>query len=194
VITVLFGPPNSGKGTQAQRVAGRAGVPHVATGDMLRAEVAKGTPLGREAQPIMASGALIPDQLVVRMIEARLSEPDAESGALLDGFPRTLRQAEALDAMLRQRSEQVDTVVVLNVPDEVLWERMRRRAAEEGRADDTEAAFQQRLDVFRNDTKPVLEHYRSSGASIADVDGVGSMDEVTARIEDALRERGVVQR
>jgi adenylate kinase len=186
VIVVLFGPPGSGKGTQAQRVAGRLGVPHVATGDILRAEVARGSALGREAQPIMASGQLIPDSLVVRIIQARLAEPDATRGALLDGFPRTLAQASSLDAMLAESGGEVNVVLVLQVPDEVLWQRMRKRAGEEARADDTDSAFQQRLEVFAAETAPVLDHYREMHTRIAEVDGVGSVDDVTDRIERAL--------
>ncbi|MBV8301160.1 MAG: adenylate kinase [Candidatus Dormibacteraeota bacterium] len=187
MIVVLFGPPGSGKGTQAQRVAARLEIPHVATGDMLRAEVARGSELGREAAPIMASGALIPDDLVVRIIDARLSQPDARHGALLDGFPRTLAQAAALDAMLAGRQGRVDVVLQLDVPEAELWERMRNRAHQEGRADDTEIAFRQRLDVFRGETAPVLEHYRAAGTRIVAVNGVGAVDMVTDRIEQALQ-------
>jgi adenylate kinase len=186
VIALFFGPPGSGKGTQAQRVAQRAGIPHVATGDMLRSEVAKGTDLGREVQPIMDGGGLVPDDLVVRVIEARLREPDARTGALLDGFPRTIPQAAALDATLRKRGTAVGTVLSLQVPDDELWRRMQRRAADQGRRDDNPEAFRRRLQVYRDETAPVLEHYRAAGARIADIDAVGSIDEVTARIAAAL--------
>src|ERR1700732_3207237 len=114
MIVVVFGPPGSGKGTQAALVAKRTGMPHVATGDILRAETAKGSPLGREVEPIMRAGHLVPDDLVVRVIEARLAEPDAASGAILDGFPRTVPQAVALDEMLARNGRQVDVVVALN--------------------------------------------------------------------------------
>jgi len=186
VITLFFGPPGSGKGTQSTRVAEQLGLPHVATGDMLRAEVSKGTPLGREVQPIMDTGALVPDDLVVRVIESRLREPDAVSGALLDGFPRTLGQAYALDAMLRRRGLKVDSVVSLQVPEAELWERMQRRALLEGRRDDTSDAFERRLQVYRQETSPVLDHYRSAGARILGVDGVGPVDDVTGRVRAVL--------
>jgi adenylate kinase len=190
MIALFFGPPGSGKGTQAQRVAERARLPHVATGEILRAEVAKGSDLGREVQPIMDSGGLVPDDLVVRVIEARLRDPDAAVGALLDGFPRTLPQARALDTMLRKRGSGVDTLMVLRVPDAELWRRMERRAHLEGRRDDTAESFQRRLRIYREETTPVVGHYRAAGARIAEIDGVGTIDEVTARIAAALAEPG----
>lgn len=186
MIVLLFGPPGSGKGTQAARVANRLRIPHVATGDILRAEVAMGSELGREVKPIIDSGALVPDELVVRVIESRLRQPDAASGAVLDGFPRTLPQAEALDAMLARRHSQVDGVVPLQVPEAELFARMRRRAREEGRDDDTPETFERRLQVYRRETEPVLDHYRSAGARIAAVNGVGPIEEVTERVHRAL--------
>ena len=190
MIVVLFGPPGSGKGTQAQRVASGLGVPHVATGDMLRAEVARGSALGREAEPIMASGHLIPDDLVVRIIEARLDEPDARNGALLDGFPRTVPQAQALDAMLQRNGRAVDKVLALQVSDTELRRRVQHRAEVEGRADDTMTAFTERLLVYRTETAPVLDYYRGEGTNIVEVDGVGAIDAVTERIAKALNGAG----
>ncbi|HKR99473.1 MAG TPA: nucleoside monophosphate kinase [Candidatus Dormibacteraeota bacterium] len=166
MIVLFFGPPGSGKGT----------------------------PLGNEVQPIMDSGALVPDELVVRVIEARLGEPDARTGVLLDGFPRTVGQAEALDTMLRRRGARVDPVLVLKVPDAELWERMQRRSTLEGRRDDTPEAFETRLEVYRSQTTPVLEHYRAAGAHIAYVDGVGAVDEVTQRIRSVLDTPGTQAR
>jgi adenylate kinase len=186
LIAVLFGPPGSGKGTQAARIARRLGIPHISTGDILRAEVASGSELGSEAKPIMDAGGLVPDDLVVRIIEARLREPDASRGALLDGFPRTPAQAEALDAMLRRRGLRVDSVVLLRVPESELFARMRRRADAEGRSDDRPETFERRLEVYRQETAPILEHYRAAGARLAEVDGVGSIDEVTERVAGAL--------
>jgi adenylate kinase len=186
VILLLMGPPGSGKGTQAARIAGTLGVPHVATGDILRAEVARGSELGREVQPLMDAGALVPDSLVVRVIESRLREPDARDGVLLDGFPRTLPQARELDAMLRRRGLRVDAVVLLRVPDEELFARMERRATEEGRRDDLPETFGRRLQIYRDETAPLVDHYRTTGARIAEVDGVGSIDDVTRRVADAL--------
>lgn len=186
MIVVLFGPPGSGKGTQAQRVASRLRVPHVATGDILRAEVARGSALGNEAEPIMASGRLIPDDLIVRVIEARLDDPDARNGALLDGFPRTVPQAQALDAMLQRKRRGVDVVLALRVSDQELRRRVQHRAEVEGRADDTMAAFAERLRVYRTETAPVLDYYRTTATRIVEVDGVGEIDAVTERIAKAL--------
>lgn len=186
MIVVLFGPPGSGKGTQAQRVATQLNVPHIATGDMLRAEVARGSELGREAEPIMRSGNLIPDDLVVRIIEARLDEPDARNGALLDGFPRTVPQAQALDVMLQRNGRAVDKVLALRVSDKELRRRVQHRAEVEGRSDDTMQAFAERLRVYRTETAPVLDYYRSTGTTIVEVDGVGPIDTVTERIAKAL--------
>ena len=166
------------------------GVPHIATGDMLRAEVARGSALGREAEPIMASGNLIPDDLVVRVIEARLDAPDAQTGALLAGFPRTVPQAEALDAMLQRNSRAVDVVLALRVSDTELRRRVQHRAEVEGRADDTMTAFAERLRVYRTDTAPVLDYYRTAGTTIVEVDGVGEIDAVTERIAKALTPDG----
>ena len=192
MIIVLFGPPGSGKGTQAQRVAARADVPHVATGDMLRAEVAKGSALGREAEPIMQSGKLVSDDLIVRIIESRLSEPDATNGALLDGFPRTVPQSQALDSMLQRRGRGVDIVVALQVRDDELRRRVLQRAEIEGRADDTAEAFDQRLRTYREETEPVLGHYRRLGTRVAEIDGVGEIDDVTERISAALTTDGAL--
>jgi len=190
MIVVLFGPPGSGKGTQAHRVASRLNVPHIATGDMLRAEVARGSALGREAEPIMASGKLIPDDLIVRVIEVRLDDPDARTGALLDGFPRTVPQAQALDAMLRRKGRAVDVVLALHVSDTELHRRIQHRAEVEGRADDTEAAFAERLRVYHSETAPVLDYYRTTATTIVEVDGVGDIDAVTERIAKALMPDG----
>jgi adenylate kinase len=183
---VIFGPPGSGKGTQASRVAARLGMLHIATGDMLRDEVARGTALGREAEPIMRAGNLVSDDLVVRVIESRLAQPDAAKGVLLDGFPRTVRQAKALDEMLTGKGKRVDVLVALRVPEDVLGERVLRRAAIEGRSDDTPDAFAQRLATYRAETEPVLEHYIDSGTRIEEVDGVGSIEAVAERIVKAL--------
>ena len=187
MIALMFGPPGSGKGTQAARVAVQLGVPHVAAGDMLRSEVARDTPLGREAKPIMDAGGLVPDDLVVRMIDARLNEPDAKRGVLLDGFPRTVPQAATLDRMLAGRKEFVADVISLEVPDDELKTRILKRATIEGRSDDTAEGLAQRLVVYRQDTAPVLEHYREAGTNIEAIDGVGDIDAITERIMQSLR-------
>jgi adenylate kinase len=191
MIALMFGPPGSGKGTQATRVALRLGVPHVAAGDMLRSEVARDTPLGREAKPIMDAGGLVPDDLVVRMIDGRLNQADASGGVLLDGFPRTVPQAVNLDTMLARRSENVEDVISLEVPDEELQTRILQRATTEGRSDDTAEGLAQRLIVYRQDTAPVLEHYREIGTRIDAVNGVGDIDAVTGRIIESLVQNGV---
>jgi adenylate kinase len=182
VIIVLFGPPGGGKGTQADRLAEVTGTPHVSTGAILRTEVARGTDLGREARPIMESGALVPDSLMVRIIESRLAEPDAEPGVILDGFPRTVAQARALDAMLERNGRAVSVIVFLEVPLAVLRQRVLGRARIEGREDDTEAAFTRRMEVYERETAPVVEHYRGAGVRIERIDGAPPVEEVTEQI------------
>jgi len=186
VILVLFGPPGSGKGTQAVRIAEMTATPHVSTGAILRDEVGRGSDLGREAKPIMESGALVPDDLMVRIIEKRLAEPDAERGVVLDGFPRTVPQAEALDSMLQRNAREVAMVLYLDVPVEVVRERILRRAAMEGRGDDTADAFTERMRVYERETAPVVDHYRAIGVAIQRVDGSPPIDEVTAHIQEIL--------
>ena len=192
MIALMFGPPGSGKGTQASRVAVRLGIPHIAAGDMLRDEVVQGTELGREAKPIMDSGGLVPDELVIRMIDNRLNQPDATKGALLDGFPRTVPQAVALDAMLGKRNDHVAEVISLEVPEDELRRRILKRANTEGRSDDTIEGLAQRLIVYRQDTAHVLEHYRAAGTLIVAIDGVGDIDAITERIIEALKHNGVM--
>lgn len=184
-IAVLFGPPGSGKGTQARHIADTLGVALVATGDLLRAEVATGTALGREVGPIMSTGALVPDELMVRVVESRL-DLHAAHGALLDGFPRTVHQARALDAMLARTGRRLDFLIALDVPNEELRERILSRAAAEGRADDTPETVQTRLEVYARETAPVLAHYEQAGVVVRSVDGLGSVDEVRARVTAAL--------
>jgi len=185
-VAILFGPPGSGKGTQAPFIAATFHLAHVATGDMLRAQVAAATPLGDEVRPIMESGALVPDDLVVRVIEDRLRSDDARGGTLLDGFPRTVPQAQALDAMLQRSGKRVSLVLFLEVPTPLLVERLLERAAEEGRSDDTPQTVQRRMQVYEEQTAPVLDHYERSGVPIRRIDGVGSIDEVQSRLRTVL--------
>jgi adenylate kinase len=186
VIIVLFGPPGGGKGTQAERLAEITGTPHVSTGAILRSEVGRGSDLGREARPIMESGALVPDSLMVRIIESRLAEPDAAPGMILDGFPRTVAQAEALDAVLERSGRAVSVVISLEVPLEVLKQRVLGRARIERREDDTEEAFTRRMLVYERETAPVIEHYRGAGVRIERIDGSPPVEEVTEQIRGVL--------
>ena len=182
---LLFGPQGSGKGTQAKRIAAEHGIPHVSTGDMFRAAIAKQTPLGRQVEPILAAGELVPDELTVGLIRERLTEPDAARGFVLDGFPRNIAQAEALDELLAELGRPLTAVLELLVPDQVCVDRMLKRASEEGRADDTPDAIARRLEIYHRDTAPLSEHYRASGKLVG-IDGSGSVDEVWAEIDRAL--------
>lgn len=190
VIAILFGAPGSGKGTQSAYISDVFDLAHVSTGDMLRAEVAKGTPLGVEVEPIMSSGQLVPDDLIVRVIEARLLRKEGGSGILLDGFPRTVAQAQALDAVLARAGRTIDVILFLDVPEEELRERILRRGAEEDRPDDTPEAVHTRLEVYESETAPVLDYYDAVGANVQHVDGVGDIDEVRARLRRAFGAHG----
>lgn len=162
----------------------------MSTGAILRAEVARGSALGREAQPIMASGALVPDELMVRMIEGRLAEPDAAAGVILDGFPRTVPQAAALDLMLRHNGRDVGVVLYLDVDPELIKERILRRAAIDGRTDDTAEALVERMKVYQRETAPVVDHYKALGTRIEWIDGSPPIDTVTAQILAVLTPGG----
>jgi adenylate kinase len=174
------GPPGAGKGTQAQRLAERLGVPHISTGDLFRANLKEQTPLGVEAKRYMDAGNLVPDAVTVGMVRARLGEADAAGGFILDGFPRTIAQADALDAMLAEAGTPLDAVVELAAPDEVVIQRLLAR----GRSDDTEEVVRHRQKVYREETAPLLEHYKDK---VVSVDAVGAIDEVTERLTGALR-------
>lgn len=178
---VFFGPPGAGKGTQAQRIVEAYGIPQISTGEILRAAVASGTPLGKEAGPLMAAGKLVPDGLVVGIVEERLRQPDCATGFLLDGFPRTIPQAEALDRALVKIGRSIEHVVSLEVPDAVIHERMKGR----GRADDSPETVQKRLDEFRRLTEPLKEYYQQRGL-LRPIVGVGALDEITAAIKQAI--------
>ena len=182
---VLFGPPGAGKGTQAKRLVADYGWLQLSTGDMLRAAIAAGNELGRKVKDIMDRGDLVSDDIVIALIEERLPEAEIAGGAIFDGFPRTVAQAEALDELLQSRGTQIDKVVRLVVDQDELVARMEKRAAEEGRADDTVEAFKVRLENYNAQTAPLIPHYEGQG-KLSDVDGMGQMDEVAARIAAAL--------
>ncbi|MGJ5176909.1 adenylate kinase [Bradyrhizobium oligotrophicum] len=184
---ILLGPPGSGKGTQAQRLVQRHGIVQLSTGDMLRAAVAAQTPIGLKAKDIMAAGGLVPDEVVVGIIADRIEQPDAANGFILDGFPRTVPQAEALDALLKQMQMKLDAVIELRVNEGVLLERVERRAAEMQargeavRADDTPEVLTKRLASYRDQTEPLI-HYYSDHRMLATVDGMMSIEQVTEEI------------
>ncbi|MFQ5698428.1 MAG: adenylate kinase [Myxococcota bacterium] len=178
---VLFGPPGAGKGTQARLLVEALGIPQISTGDMLRDAVRRGTSLGREAEQIMERGELVPDGVILGIVRERLARDDCREGFILDGFPRTLAQARALDALLAGEGRAPVCVVSLEVPEPELVQRILSRG--EGRVDDTEEAVRKRLDVYRRETRPVLEHY---GDAVRSVDGVGTMEEIAERIQQGL--------
>ena len=183
---VLLGAPGSGKGTQATRLKEHLQVPHISTGDLLRAEVAAGSRLGLEAKEVMARGDLVSDAILLGMLEDRFSRADTARGFILDGYPRNLAQADALDALMTRIGQPLDVAVQLEVPTELLVERIAGRAAAEGRADDSPEAVRTRLEVYNSQTAPVVEFYRQRG-KLGVVDGVGTLDEVFARIIEVLQ-------
>ena len=182
---VLLGAPGSGKGTQATRLREHLQVPHISTGDLLRGAVAAGTPLGLKAKAVMEAGNLVSDDIVLGMLEERLGKDDARAGFVLDGYPRNLAQARALDELLARLKQPVDIAVQLDVDTGLLVERIAGRAALEGRADDTPESVRNRLNVYNEQTAPVVDFYRQSG-KLACVHGEGSMDEVFNRIVEAM--------
>jgi adenylate kinase len=182
---LIFGPQGAGKGTQAAYVVEEYGLAHIATGDMLRAAIAEGSELGLQVKAIVESGQLVPDDTVVALIRDRIGRPDATGGFVLDGFPRNLAQAEALDAMLREVGRDLDAVVVLEVPDDVARERMLQRAQVEGRSDDTPEVIENRLRTYHEQTAPLVEWYRSRDKA-APIDGTPPVDDVWEQIEAVL--------
>jgi adenylate kinase len=182
---LLLGPPGAGKGTQALRLVEKLGIPQISTGDMLRGAVADGTDIGRQAQSYMDRGELVPDAVVIGVAEARLSQSDAESGFVLDGFPRTAAQAAALDVLLERMGTSLECCVALVVDEEALVDRLLGRAKIEGRSDDSEETIRTRMSVYRAQTAPLVDYYRERGI-LAEVDGFGSIEEVSKRIEGAL--------
>ena len=182
---IFMGPPGAGKGTQASVVAAKFGIPAISTGDIFRANVGQGTPLGLEAKKFMDAGEYVPDSVTNEMVRNRIAEPDAAPGFLLDGYPRTLAQVEELDGMLTATGDTLDAVVVLTVDTDELVARLLKRAETSGRSDDTEDVIRHRQDVYTEQTAPLIEVYRERGL-LLEVDGLGEVDEVSARILAAL--------
>ncbi|TWX38644.1 adenylate kinase [Frigoribacterium sp. ACAM 257] len=182
---LIVGPPGAGKGTQAVRIAESFGVPAISTGDIFRANVAGETDLGLKVKAIIDAGDYVPDSLTNELVSDRLAEADAEQGFLLDGYPRTVQQVEFLDDFLAGRGEALAAVVQLVADRDEIVERLRRRALDQGRSDDTEEAIRHRQDVYLRETAPLIETYRDRSL-LVEVDGLGTIDEVAARIDDAL--------
>ena len=182
---IMMGPPGAGKGTQATFIAEHFGIPAISTGDIFRANVAEGTPLGVEAKRYMDAGEYVPDEITNKMVRNRIDEPDADPGFLLDGYPRTLAQVEELDRMVEFTGHRLDAAVVLTVDGEEIVQRLLQRAEVEGRADDTEEVIRRRQEVYREQTEPLIEVYRDRGI-LVEVDGMGVVDQVTKRIFEAL--------
>jgi len=184
---LLFGPQGSGKGTQAKRIAAEYGVPHVSTGDMFREAIAKQTPFGQKVAPILKAGELVPDDLTIGLVRERLSEPDAEPGFVLDGFPRNIAQAEALDGLLGELGRPLTAVLEFRISDELAAERLRGRTLIEGRPDDTPEGIARRLAIYHAETALLSGYYLSSGKLVA-VHADRSIDEVWAEIQQALEQ------
>lgn len=182
---LVVGPQGSGKGTQAKRIAADHGIPHVSTGDMFRAAIADRTPLGLEVAAVLDGGGLVSDALTTALVEERLGQPDAAVGFVLDGFPRTLGQAEALDALLARHDRRIEVVLFFDLSDEVATERLLGRAADEGRADDTPEVIATRLATYHELTEPLVEYYRAAG-TLVPIDASRSIEAVSAEIADAL--------
>ena len=182
---IVMGPPGAGKGTQATFVADHFGIPAISTGDIFRANVSRGTTLGVEAKRYMDSGEYVPDEVTNLMVRARIDEPDAAPGFLLDGYPRTLAQVEELDGMITYTGHVLDGVVVLTVDQDAVVERLLQRAETEGRTDDTGEVIRRRQELYGEETAPLIDVYRRRGLLI-EVDGLGEISEVTQRIFDAL--------
>jgi adenylate kinase len=184
---LLLGPQGAGKGTQAKRISAEYGIPQIASGEILRAEMAAGTELGQRVQEVYDRGDLVSDDLMIELIRNRLEQPDTEAGFILDGFPRTTVQAEALDSMFSDIGRSFNVAFALQIPDEVAFERLRRRAEVEGRADDTDEAIKRRLDNYHRETEPLIEHYRTRG-NLVPIRGHRTENEVFADIQAALEQ------
>lgn len=187
---LIVGPPGSGKGTQARFIGETFGIPDVSTGDIFRYHINNLTPLGVQVKAVVDAGDYVPDELTNRIVTERLNEPDAVNGFLLDGYPRTLEQVHYLDALLADRDQALEAVIRLVADQDEIVARLSRRAAEQGRADDTERAIRHRQEVYIRETAPLIEVYRERGL-LVEVDGLGEVDAIAARIRAALAERGI---
>jgi adenylate kinase len=182
---VILGPPGAGKGTQAKRISTETAIPHIATGDMLRVAMDEQTEMGVRITPIYDAGDLVPDDLMIELIRERLSVPDTTDGFILDGFPRNVAQAEALDRMLEEIDRELTAVLYFQVPDELAVERLHVRALQEGRTDDTPEIIRHRLEVFHQSTEPVVEYYRSKGILVG-IHAERPIDAVFAEVQEVL--------
>jgi adenylate kinase len=187
---LLLGPQGAGKGTQARRVAAEYGLPHIATGDMLRSAISDGTPLGREVEAVVNAGELVSDELMIALIRERLAQEDTRSGFVLDGFPRTTAQAGALGQLLGEIGRVFSVVFALQIPDSVAFDRLRLRAEVEGRADDTDEAIRRRLENYHRETEPLIEYYRVRG-NLVTIHAERSEGEVFAELQQALEQVAV---
>lgn len=180
---ILFGPPGAGKGTQAEKIANHYNLPHLSTGSIFRDNIKNETPLGKKVKSILDEGNLVPDETVVDLVASELDKTEYDNGVILDGFPRTVAQAEALDAYLDNNGKKIDFFITLSVPEEELVNRILSRG--EGRSDDTPEKIKNRLQVYRNETEPVMNHYKAKGA-VKEINGVGSIEEIFGRIKETL--------
>ncbi|HVH67812.1 MAG TPA: adenylate kinase [Gemmatimonadales bacterium] len=185
MFILFLGAPGSGKGTQGKILAERLGLPKITTGDLLRSAVRTGTPLGVEAKKFMDKGSLVPDSVILSMIKEELAKPEARQGAVLDGFPRTAPQAELVDRTLAERSQRLNHILLLDVPEEELVRRMTARAAQEGRSDDSPEAIKTRLQVYQRDTAPLIAHYAQRGI-VHRVPGTGAVDAIATEIQRVI--------
>ncbi len=182
---ILFGPPGGGKGTQAKFLVDKYGIPHISTGDILRAAVKEGTAMGEKAQSFMSKGELVPDDVIIGIIEDRIQQDDCKKGFLLDGFPRTIPQGEALDSMLDKIGAGIDHVLSIDVNDKELVDRLLGRAKIEGRADDNEETIKNRIKVYKDQTLPLKDYYQKKNV-LREIDGIGAIEDITGRISKAI--------